>query len=130
MFDYAQTHREMVCLQWLDELHCYVRHSLMRFESEDGDEKNREIDDDETFIETPSALERLALRRDEIGKFGVGRSYGRKVHQNENEEQMTFRWQRMVDDGVIPRFKNLKDEMLNNSYCRLSVSEWKEVCSK
>ena len=112
----------MQCLQWLDELHCYVRHSLMRFEREDVDEKDPDGDGDDD--DDSPTLKRLAVRREEIGRYAVGRSYGRK--RKRNEHRMTFRWQRAAD-GVVPRFKNLKDEMLNNEYCRLSVNEWNEV---
>ena len=38
--------KEIICMQWMDEIHCYLRHSLMRFEGDD------ESDDDDEYTET------------------------------------------------------------------------------
>eukprot|EP01084_Bolivina_argentea_P086095 155626_1 len=105
--------KELLCIQWMDEIHCYLMHSLMRFDTDDSDDSEDEEEDEtqtdsehshslsvsvNTRKQKKRALKKdkedqkrknmklMMQRKDELVQYGYGRSYGRTDYNEDDKE--------------------------------------------
>merc|ERR1712129_674080 len=69
----------------------------------------------------------LMQRKEELVKYDHARSYSRRSDDEKNDALKMFEWQSNTHSNVRPRFRSMKEEILNNPYYKLTICEYEEL---
>merc|ERR1712129_307000 len=70
----------------------------------------------------------LMQRKEELVKYDHARSYSRRSDEEKSDASLKmFEWQTNTHSNVRPRFRSMKEEILNNPYYKLTICEYEEL---
>merc|ERR1712228_141598 len=105
--------KEIVCRMWLDEIHCYLMHSLMKFE------ENEDSEDEETEYTETEYSKTTSFHSPSNSKTNLSINYdSTRSHQSNNKVHA----QSLNHKLMMQR----REDLINNGYGRSYAREQKE----